>query len=149
MQTFKIVIDTREQSAYTFANIDPRPQVIYKALSTGDYSLDGFEDRITIERKSLIDLFGSTGQGRERLQREFERMADFEYAALVVEKGLGDIFKRKPAHSQMNPKAVFRTLISWSIRYGVFVWSCPDRNFAERLTYLLLEKWYLEAMEKI
>ena len=149
MQTFKIVIDTREQNAFTFANIKPRPEVIYKALSTGDYSLEGFEDRITIERKSLIDLFGSTGQGRKRLQREFERMRSFEYAALVIERNLGDIFKRTPAHSQMLPKSVFRTLIAWSIRYGVYIWPCPDRSFAERTTHLLLEKWYLEATEKI
>jgi len=148
--TFKIICDTREQNAYHFAHIKPyAPWVIYKALESGDYSIEGYEDRITIERKSLIDLFGSTGQGRERFEKEFERLAKFEYAALVIEAGLGDIFKNPPSHSQMLPKSVFRTLIAWSIRYKVFVWACPDRSFAERLTYLLLEKFYIEATEKI
>jgi len=149
LTTFKIIIDSREQAAYTFANIKPKPTIIYKGLSTGDYSLDGYENKITIERKTLADLFGSTGQGRDRFEREFERLSSFDYAALVIEAGLGDIFKRPPVYSKMNPKAVFRTLLVWSIRYDVHVWPCPDRAFAARLTYLLLGKYYVEATEKI
>jgi len=147
---FTIICDTREQNAYHFAHIKPfAPWVIYKALKTGDYSIEGYEDRITIERKSLIDLFGSTGQGRERFEREFERLSKFEYAALVIEAGLGDIFKNPPAHSRMNPKAVFHTLISWSVYYGVHVWTAPDRTFSEKLTYYLLEKWWKKNVEQI
>ena len=149
MPTFRIIVDTNEQLAYHFANIKPRPEIIYKKLKTGDYSIEGYENKITIERKTLSDLFGSTGNSRERFEREFERMRSFEYAALVIEAGLGDIFKNPPHHSEMNPKPVFRTLLVWSIRYKVFVWPCPDRSFAERLTYLLLEKFYIEATQKI
>jgi DNA excision repair protein ERCC-4 len=149
--TFKVVVDTREQNAYHFSHIKPyAPWVVYKALPTGDYSIEGYEDRICIERKSLSDLFGSTGHGRERLQNEFERMRQFEYAAIVIEAGLDTIFKHPPSFSKPNrSKSVFRTLLVWSIRYKVFVWPCPDRAFAERLTYLLLEKFYKEATEKI
>lgn len=148
-QTFKIVVDTREQNAYHFKHLPGPPEVIYKALESGDYSIEGYEDRIAIERKSLADLFGSTGIGRERFEREFERLSKFQYAALVIEAGLDDIFLKSPAYTKMMPKSVFRTLLAWSIRYKVYVWPCPDRNFAERLTYLLLEKFYIEATEKI
>ena len=145
----KIIVDTNEQIAYHFANIKPRPEVVYKSLKTGDYSLVGFEDKITIERKTMSDLFGSTGHDRLRFQREFERMRSFEYAALVIEGSLRSLFKQPPPFSKMRSKNVFRTLLAWSIRYKVFVWPCPDRAFAERLTYLLLEKFYIEATEKI
>lgn len=148
--TFKIVVDTREQNAYHFTHIKPyAPWVIYKALSTGDYSIEGYEDRITIERKSLSDLFGSTGQGRERFEREFERLAKYEYAALVIEGSLSDIFQRPPVYSKMNSKAVFHTLISWSVYYKVCIWNAPDRTFAEKLTYYLLEKWWKKNVEQI
>jgi len=147
--TFKIVVDTREQAAYHFAHIKPRPEVIYKALKSADYSLLGYEDKIGIERKQLGDLFQSTGRNRSRFEREFERLSKFEYAALVIEAGLGDIFKNPPHHSEMNPKAVFRTLVSWSIRYGVHIWNAPDRTFSEKLTYLILEKWYQKNVESI
>ena len=147
---FTIIIDSREQAAYTFANIKPDPpEVIYKALESGDYSIEGYEDKVGIERKTLADAFQSFGRNRKRFEREFERLSKFEYAALVIEAGLGDIFKYPPAHSQMNPKAVFHTLISWSVYYRVFVWPAPDRIFGEKLTYYLLEKWWKKNVEQI
>ena len=150
MTDFTIIVDTRENLSYSFANIKPKPKLVYQGLKTGDYSLVGFEDSgITIERKEKSDLFGSVGGGRKRFQNEFRRLSKFEYAALVIECSLGDIFLKPPQHSQMKPKIVLRTLLSWSIRYNVHIWACPDRNFAERLTYLLLKRWYDLKMEKI
>ena len=137
----KIIVDTRETNAYQFLNITPKPTLLYRGLKSGDYSIEGFEDRITIERKSQIDLFGSTGKGRQRFEREFDRLASFDYAAVVIEADLHTIIKNPPEHSAMNPKAVFRTLLSWSLKYDVHIWPCPSRAFAEKTTYLLLEFW--------
>jgi len=50
-----IVVDTREQRAYTF----PESRVggvVQAALPAGDYSVQGFETQIAIERKSLSDV---------------------------------------------------------------------------------------------
>ena len=145
----KIIIDTREQNPFTFSRIKPRPEIIYRGLQTGDYSIDGYESRIVIERKSLVDLFSSVGRGRDRLEREFERMSSYDYAALVIEGDLRTIFKNPPYQSAMQPKAVFRTLLSWSMKYGVYVWPCPGRAFAEKTTYLLLDFWYRHEQEGI
>lgn len=149
MPDFTILIDKREQLAYTFSYIKPFPKIEYATLSEADYSIKGYEDKVGVERKTLQDLYQSTGQNRERFEKEFERLAKFEYAALVIEAGLGDIFKNPPSHSKMNPKAVFHTLISWSVYYKVFVWACPDRTFSEKLTYYLLEKWWKKNVEQI
>ena len=149
MTNLRIIIDTNEQLAYSFHNINPRPILIYKKLKTGDYSIEGFESEITIERKTLGDLFGSVGTGRERFEREFIRMQSFKYAAVVIESGLDDIFINPPEHSSMLRKSVFRTLISWSIRYGVKIWPCPDRNFAEKTTYIILKRWWELNVESI
>jgi len=146
---FTILIDRREQLAYTFSNIKPCPQIEYATLQEGDYSIKGYKDKIGIERKEKSDLFGSMGTGRARFQRECERLSKFQYAAIVTECSLADIFKNPPSYSKMSSKAVFRTLLVWSIRYNIKIWNCPDRSFAERLTYLLLEKFYIEATQKI
>jgi ERCC4-type nuclease len=144
----EIIIDTREQNPYIFTNIKPKPKIIYKGLKTGDYSISGFEQSgISIERKSLSDLFGSVGGGRKRFENEFKRLSKFDYPALILEGGLNDIFLNPPGHTKMNPKSVFRTLLSWSIRYGVYIWTPPDRVFAEKLTYLLLEKYHKEIIK--
>jgi len=149
MTQFSIVIDNREQAPYSFSSISPMPNIIYGTLTTGDYSIDGHEDKICIERKSAADLFSSTGKGRERFEREFERMRAYQYAALVIETDLKGIVRTPPERSAMLPKAVFRTLISWSVKYDVTIWPCPNRHFAEKCCYLLLKFYWDQYQEKM
>ena len=51
------------------------------ALRTGDYSLEGYQDQIAIERKSIDDLVVCLGKERDR----------FEYFAVVVEGSFADL----------------------------------------------------------
>ncbi len=141
----KIIVDTREQKPFTFASIDPRPTVITQTLATGDYSVAGLENRVTIERKSLTDLFGSCGKGRDRFEREIQRMAEFHYAAIVCEADWRAILKSPPTRSCLNPKTILATMVAWEQRYGIHFWACPNRQFAERLTYRLLSRYYCDA----
>ena len=85
-----IIRDTREQDGFTFIDgFDPAPIVTDGTLATGDYSLAGFEAAgITVERKSLQDLVGVLGHGRERFERELARMRAYAVAAVVVEAPL-------------------------------------------------------------
>lgn len=145
----QIIIDTREQKPYTFQNIKPKPpETIMQGLTTGDYSVAELEDKVCVERKELSDLFNSVGTGRKRFEREMERMSKFDYAALVIESDLSSIFVNPPGRSKMNPKAVFRTLISWSIKYNVCVWPMWNREAAERVTYLILKRYYDNYIKK-
>ena len=154
MQDFIITIDKQEKRlgvrGYDFKTIKPDPPLTERAhLKTGDYSIKGLEDKITIERKTLTDLFGSTGNGRKRLEAEFQRMQSFDYAAIVVESSLAGIFTNPPARSKMSPKSVFRTLIAWSQRYRVHVWPMWNREAAERVTYLILKRFYDDYKEEL
>ncbi len=143
MNSFTIIIDTREQAPYTFELIQPSPpNTVIRGLKTGDYSLDGYEDRITIERKSKADLYGSIGPGRDRFENEMHRMSAFEFAAVVVESGWEDIIKNPPTRSGLKPVSVFSTVIAWMQRYNVHWITCPNRTFAEKTTYRLLDRWY-------
>ncbi len=151
MHPFIIVADTREQVPFVFDAINLKihetPQVERATLKTGDYSLKGFEDVICIERKSIADLFGSCGKGRPRFEREFMRMAAFEYAALVIEVDWQDIYTKPPNRSKLSPKNILRTLMAWHMRYNVHIWPCPGRSFAEKTTYLLLDRFYREKQK--
>lgn len=148
-QDFTIVIDSREQTPFTFQNIKPDlPSTIIKGLKTGDYSIVGFENYICVERKSMADLFGSVGKGRARFEREMQRMSEFEYAALVVESDIQTWFMNPPGRSTMNPKSVFRTVVAWSQRYDVCVWPMWNRQAAEKITYLILKRFYDDFIKK-
>lgn len=122
------------------------PAVKVKALGTGDYSIEEFEDEVAIERKSVADLFHSFGKGRERFQREAERMKSLTYAAVVVEGDWLQILRNPPVLSQMSPKSILASAVAWEQRYGISFWMCPNRAFAERLTYRILERFYRDKI---
>ena len=147
----KVIIDNREQRPVLFDKVSspdfPGLEIAWGTLKTGDYSIEGMTTpenlhSICIERKSLSDLFGSTGRGRERFEREIIRMAQFDYSEIVIEADLTAIFKAPPLLSEMLPKAVYRSLVAFSQRYGVHVWPCPNRFFAEKHIYVTLKRFF-------
>ena len=137
-----IIQDTREQTPYDFACIIPQPLVEIATLPTGDYSLKGLTDKVGIERKSLADCYGTFGLGRVRFQRELERAINFQFFAVVIEADLHTLAKHPPARSRLNPKTVIASIAAWSMRYRVHFWTCPNREFAERYTFRLLERFW-------
>lgn len=150
---FTVLIDQREKAPYTFTCIqaDSRQKkrklivpVEHAHLETGDYTLAGMEKRIAIERKSIEDIFSTLGQHRERFKREHERLQYIHRAAVVIEATWWEIFEFPPSHSRLNPKTVFRTSVSWFLRYGVPWFAVGDRRMSEVFTFRLLEKAWKE-----
>ena len=129
------VTDTREQKPYKFKHSTRA------ALKTGDYSVAGMENLVTVERKTKSDAYSSLGQDRGRFQREFERLAEFDYAALVIEASLRG-FLTPPAFSKLNPNSAIATLLAWSVRYGVHVFFASDRQHGNKLTRQILLKYW-------
>jgi len=131
------VIDSREKLPYVL------PNSVVKSLRSGDYSLRGHEDEVAIERKSREDAYSTIGCNRLRFQREFERLAGYTYAAVVVEASMLG-FLRPPAFSDLSPRAALGTLLSWSVRYNVPIFFAGDREHGQATTRYLLERfaWY-------
>jgi len=144
-----IIVDTREQRPFTFASINPAPLVEVAALSAGDYSLKGLENLIAIERKSLADAFGTFGAGHRRFERQLERMSLLKFAAVVIEADWHSIVRRPPSRSRVLPKTVVASIAAWSQRFGVHFWTCPNRAFAEKWTYRLLERFWRDRQKEI
>ena len=130
-----IAIDTREQRPWTF----PVSQRV--TLASGDYSIVGFEHRIAIERKSKPDAYSSLGRGRERFEREWARLGELDYAAVVIEASLIN-FLQPPPRCQLHPRAAVGTLASWSVRYGVHVVFADDRRHAAAWALKVLTKFW-------
>jgi DNA excision repair protein ERCC-4 len=138
----KDVIDTREQLPYEFEDS------ITRTLQTGDYSIFGYEDQITVERKTKADAYGTIGKGRTRFIKELERMTELKYSAIVVESSLCNFIK-PPRFSQLNPNSAIQSLIAWSIRYNVHVFFADNRIMGNWLTLKILEKFGKEINESI
>ena len=117
----------------------------FATLTTGDYSLKGFEDKVCIERKSLADLLGSLGVDRDRFMREVQRMRAYEYAGLVVEANMTTLYKGG-WKSQITPQSVIGSLQALSSKYGIHVLFADNRELAattvEGLLFHFLRKQY-------
>ncbi|KXK28787.1 MAG: hypothetical protein UZ01_02527 [Candidatus Brocadia sinica] len=134
-----IIRDTREQKPLVF----PNAKVKDAKLQTGDYSLEHFEDKITIERKSLSDLLQSLSAERKRFMSEVQRMRAFEYAGLVVEASLADIY-RGVWRNAISVGSVVGSLQALSAKHGLHVLFACDRAIAalmvEGILYHFLRK---------
>ena len=124
-----VVVDTREQEPYHF---DPDSvTVTRRALPAGDYPLEGWEDAVAVERKTLEDLVGTVIRSRKRFRKEVERLAEFEAACVVVEANLSDILTRG-YRSGAHPNAVLGAVLSIVVDFRVPVFFCSDRQAACR-----------------
>jgi ERCC4-type nuclease len=149
---FTVAVDTREQLPFSFQDIriDRKKAFVLtqkRTLSTGDYSIVNYENRICVERKSLEDLYQTLGNGRERFVRELERMQEMEYSAVVVEASLTQVkdpSKENPLwYSQMNPAAVLGTIIKFAGQFHKTRWKfAGNRTNAEKITFKLLLQYY-------
>ena len=134
MERIGIVIDTREQNGYSF-----EAPTVRRALPAGDYSLDGSEDRVTVERKSLVDFAQTVIRARRRFHAELRKLARYEYACIVVEGSLRDVIEGVYG-SGAHPHAVFGAVISICVDWGVPVYFCGDRQTAKQFVEAYLER---------
>ncbi len=123
-----VVVDTREQEPYPFDS--EGVTATRRSLPAGDYSLDGWEDRVAVERKTLEDLVSTIIRSRKRFRAELKRLAGYSFACIVVEANLGDILARR-YRSGAHPNAVVGSVLSVVVDFRVPVFFCSDRQGAQ------------------
>lgn len=134
-----VIVDTREQLPYDLSPL----KMVRAKLDTGDYSVQGLEHRVTIERKSFEDYVGVVGKGRERFEREIERMKAYDVAMIIVEAHWGDLecgFHR----SRVSANSLMGSTLGWMAE-GPKILFCGNRRSAELATGRLL--WILANRE--
>ena len=137
MVTF--LIDTREQQPYEF-DLET-VEVKRQALVAGDYSIDGFEDQVCIERKSLQDYVQSVIKQRDRFLREVKKLTEMPHSCIVVECDLSDVMGKR-YRSGVHPNSVLGATLSLMIDHKVPVCFCSDRQLAKTFTEMYLKRVY-------
>ena len=142
MKNMIIVSDSREQKPYNFET-----ETVTGTLATGDYSIQGLQDHIAIERKTIDDLIGCLTTGRDRFERELFRSRALDYFCLVVEASLKDIVTGA-YRSEMSTRAAIQSLVAFSVRYRVPIWFAGNRQTGQMITESLLTKYVREVEKK-
>jgi hypothetical protein len=138
-----ILVDVVRKPLYSMGRrtIELKEKRFVKGLA--DYTIEGLEEEIQIERKSLEDLYGTLGGRRDDFEAEIARINLCKFAAVVIESGWDEILLNPPSHSRLNPKTVSRTIQSWSICYPNVHWfTLAGRQHAEIFTFRLLEMFW-------
>lgn len=117
--------------------------VVRGTLKTGDYSIQGFEDQITVERKSPEDLIKTISHGRERFIRELQRMEALDRAFVIVEAEWGPTLKMCRDFTGFNPRSLDSSILSWQLKYpGVqWIWR-PDKFCAAKTCWKIFDLFW-------
>ena len=132
---FVIVADTREQHPYSFPCATNR-----KALAAGDYSVEGLEDQVAVERKSLPDFVHSVIHEHGRFGREMLLLSSYAAACVVVEADLDAVLRgsRGDDLRGAKPESVLGAAMHITLRYGVPIFWCGSRQAARAFTEMYL-----------
>lgn len=121
----RFIVDTREQEEYSF---DPRlVATVRRALPAGDYSIEGLEDWVAVERKTLDDFVSTVIHSRARFREELRKLAGYRAACVVVEAGLIDVLQKR-YQGGAHPNAVLGNALSLILDYRVPVFFCTTRQ---------------------
>lgn len=142
---FTIIKDSREQEGYTFEPSSSKYHtckgMVVKKLETGDYSIEGLEDKLCIERKSSVTEFANNiGQDKYRFMQEIERMKSFPYKFIIFEFSLTDLMnfpegsgiKEKDFHKiKITNTYMLKTIMEFQLFHGIHVIFCDSKKNAK------------------
>jgi len=148
MSDLVIVQDTREKKPLNFTNV----KVVVAGLKTGDYSIQGYEDKFCIEHKSIKDLIGTCDhKNRERFGRELARMkSTFDFYAIAISGVARDMLPVCNKIYQMQRKQGLKRIVAPDVRWKGVIGSLKafraDYNchFYFLGTRVLTAEWILE-----
>lgn len=149
-----VLVDTRERMPLSFGRF---PNWIAgekkKALRVGDYSVEGMEDLLIIERKSLTDLITTLMQQRQRFFEMCDKMAKYRWRALLVEASYEDVktVYGYDLNTSAHPNAVSGSLDALEAKFSTpVIYTSRYRPLAEEKAASWLSKhftyWYLEKI---
>lgn len=137
-----VIVDTREQRPWQFDT--GLFDVKRGTLATGDYSLVGLENIVSVERKSLGDLVSTVTHDWIRFRKELYRLAGHEFAVIVVEAEPCDLWEHR-YEAQVDPASVWGRCNDCFITHGIPVFWWGSRKYCEpavgRLFKLLARKF--------
>ena len=149
-----VLVDTREKEPFPlFVNhpnwIGGERRV---ALKTGDYTVEGMESLLSLERKNLADVVACTVTYRKRFLVACGRLARLRWKAILVEATLEDIkggFEPFDIPSEVHPNTVCGTLDAIEAKFGIpIIYSSNNQDLATERAASWLSKhftyWWLE-----
>lgn len=150
---FTIIVDTREQQPWSFEHYT----VANRKLDAGDYSIEGLEHVLAIERKKSVNEI-ATNIIEPRFKDAIQRLSEHKYAFLLLEFDIDKVLsypigsalpKRLWGRTKISPAFLMKHVLDWQINYNIKVMFCGSSTDAEQVAEFILKKvHYLEIIKK-
>lgn len=137
---YKVIKDTREKDGWFFSEWDKCTGMEVKTLHTGDYTLEGFEDVVCIERKaSVSEIALNLGKKKSAFNAEMERMKDYAFSFIICEFDMDDVLKypygsKVPVNLKSQVKITGKYLLKCLLEFQIWndtkVIFCGNKNNA-------------------
>jgi hypothetical protein len=151
---YTVIKDSREQDGFTFEAFKGRYTscngMVVRKLETGDYSIEGLEDKLCIERKGrLSELAINLGKDKYRFMSEIERMKKFPFKFLVLEFSLQDLLdfpngsdipEDKWSTIKVTNKYMLKMLVEFQMYDNIHVLFAENRKNAKLLVNSILKR---------
>ena len=134
---FTVIKDTREQEGYHFSKYDKCEGMVERKLDTGDYSIEGLEEKICVERKaSPEELATNLGQKKHAFMNEIERMKPFRHKFILLEFSLQDLVdfpegsripESQKAKVKISGKYMLKMLMEFQLKHNIHVVFCGNK----------------------
>lgn len=138
-----VIVDTREQRPFCFD--DRQVRVSRRALPEGDYTVEGLEGRVVLERKSLGDAVSTFIHNWLRFRKELVRLSGYDLAVIVVEADLSDVYEHR-YESEALPASVLGKANACLVEHNIPVlwWGDPvvAADMAHRLLLMAWRKFH-------
>lgn len=143
---FTIIIDTREQQPWQFSHF----ATAHKKLDTGDYSIDGLQHLLCIERKKSVSEFANNIV-ESRFKDVIIRMSQLKYSFLLLEFDLEDILiypigstvpKRMWDKIKISPTFLLKNILELQLNHNIIVYFCGSSSNAEKMAEYIFKKIY-------
>jgi ERCC4-type nuclease len=138
-----VLVDTREQYPFWFIRFRGWfERVIPRALSLGDYSVEGMENLCVVERKTLPDLVSSFTTERAAFIERLRKMSEVPNRLLVITAALSQV-KSQYEHSRANPNRITQSLIAALAGLKIPFLCVEDNDLGEEIVASYLYQVFL------
>jgi ERCC4-type nuclease len=147
---FVVIVDTREQKPWSFEH---QAKANLK-LDTGDYSIQGLESVLAIERKRNVAEFANNIT-EKRFVDVVDRLSKIKHSYILLEFDLDDVMrypigsdipKRLWDKIRISPAFILKHLIDLQIDHNIKIIFCGNSNNAEKLALSIMRK--INKLEK-
>jgi ERCC4-type nuclease len=143
---FTIIVDTREQKPWEFTEY----ATAVRKLDTGDYSVEGLEQILCIERKRNVSEIANNIT-ESRFKDVLSRMSKYRFPFILLEFDLqqvldfpvgSDIPKSVWPKIKISPKYILKCILEMSLVYNIYVIFCGSKSNAEIYATSIMKKVY-------